>query len=220
MKQLFSWIKEHPYSLWLLYYIPYLICFVLLEHYAVPVFIIHTPIDDQIPFNEYFILPYLLWFPFMFGSLLYFLIKDKRSFQDLCFFMFSGMTVSLLTYLVLPNGLDLRVDFSVDNICAWMVSLIQNVDDSANVCPSIHVASTFSIMLVILRYSKFRHPSWTKLGTSLIAISIILSTMFLKQHSIIDVIAGLALSGILYFVTYRLNWRRLFYSTKLHFLAD
>lgn len=220
MKQLMTWVKEHPYSFWLLYYIPYLICFVLLEHFAVPVFIIHTPIDDQIPFNAYFILPYLLWFPFMFGFLLYFLFKDKHFFQDLCFYMFSGMSISLFIYLILPNGLDLRVDFPIDNVFSWLVSLIQNVDDSANVCPSIHVASTFSIMLVILRYSRFRHGFWTRLVSWIIGISIILSTMFLKQHSIVDVIAGLALSGILYFVTYRLNWRRLFYSTKLHFLAD
>lgn len=215
-----KWVKQHPYSLWLLYYIPYLICFVLLEHFITPVFIIHSPIDDWIPFNEFFILPYLLWFPFMFGSLLYFLWKDKQFFQDLCFFMFLGMSISLLTYLTLPNGLNLRVDFTVDNPFAWLVSFIQGVDDSANVCPSIHVASTFSIMLVIARYPRFSHPQLIKPIAWLIGIAIILSTMFLKQHSVIDVIAGLALSTLLYFVTYRLNWRRLFYSTKLHFLAD
>ena len=71
MKQLFAWIKSHPYSLWLLYYIPYLICFMLLERFITPVIIIHSPLDEMIPFNEYFILPYLLWFPYMFGSFLH-----------------------------------------------------------------------------------------------------------------------------------------------------
>ena len=220
MKQLFAWIKSHPYSLWLLYYIPYLICCMLLERFITPVIIIHSPLDEMIPFNEYFILPYLLWFPYMFGSLLYFLLKDKRYFQDLCFFMFLGMSISLLTYLIVPNGLNLRVNFTVDNIFAWMVQFIQNVDDSANVCPSIHVASTFSIMLVVLRYPHFKHRFLMNAGSACIGISIILSTMFLKQHSVIDVIAGILLSLLLYFVTYHLNWRRLFYSTKLHFLAD
>ena len=220
MKQLFAWIKSHPYSLWLLYYIPYLICFMLLERFITPVIIIHSPLDEMIPFNEYFILPYLLWFPYMFGSLLYFLLKDKRYFQDLCFFMFLGMSISLLTYLIVPNGLNLRVNFTVDNIFVLLVQFIQNVDDSANVCPSIHVASTFSIMLVVLRYPHFKHRFLMNAGSACIGISIILSTMFLKQHSVIDVIAGILLSLLLYFVTYHLNWRRLFYSTKLHFLAD
>ncbi len=220
MKQIFEWIRLHPYCFWLFYYIPYLICFMLLEHFASPIIILHSSIDDMIPFNEFFILPYLLWFPYMFGSLLYFMFKDKTYFQDLCFFMFTGMSISLLIYLVIPNGINLRVDFPVDNIFAWLVHFIQGVDDSANVCPSIHVASTFSIMLVVLRCPKWKHRILVNIGSVFIGLSIILSTMFLKQHSIIDVIAGILLSLILYFVTYHLNWRRIFYSTKLHFLVD
>ena len=220
LKQMIYWIKMHPYSLWLLYYIPYLICFMLFEHFMTPKIIIHSDWDNMIPFNEYFIVPYLVWFPFMFGSLLYFLFKNKRYFQDLCFFMFLGMSISLLIYFIVPNGIDLRVDFTVDNVFAWMVNFIQGVDDSANVCPSIHVASTFAIMLVILRYPYFKHRLLINAGSACIGISIILSTMFLKQHSVIDVIAGLLLSLVLYYVTFHTNWRRIFYSTKLHFLAD
>ena len=50
MRNLLSWIKAHPYSLWVTYYIPYLICFILLEQFSDPKFIIYSPIDDMIPF--------------------------------------------------------------------------------------------------------------------------------------------------------------------------
>ena len=66
MRNLLSWIKAHPYSLWVTYYIPYLICFILLEQFSDPKFIIYSPIDDMIPFCEYFIIFYLMWFPLMF----------------------------------------------------------------------------------------------------------------------------------------------------------
>ena len=220
IRDLLSWIKTHPYSLWVLYYIPYLICFVLLEHFTDPKFIIHSPFDDMIPFCEYFIIPYLMWFPLMFLSLLYFLLKDKETFINLCFFMFTGMSVSLFIYLILPNGLDLRVEITSNNIFSWMVRMIQSVDDPSNVCPSIHVASTLAIMMVVLRYDKFRHPLFAKGGVSLVAIGIILSTMFLKQHSIIDVAAGIALSLFLYIITYHTRWKRLFQHTPLRFLVN
>ena len=105
MRNLLSWIKAHPYSLWVTYYIPYLICFILLEQFSDPKFIIYSPIDDMIPFCEYFIIFYLMWFPLMFLSLLYFLLKDKDAFIDLCFLMFTGMSISLLIYVIAPNGL-------------------------------------------------------------------------------------------------------------------
>ena len=139
MRNLLSWIKAHPYSLWVTYYIPYLICFILLEQFSDPKFIIYSPIDDMIPFCEYFIIFYLMWFPLMFLSLLYFLLKDKDAFIDLCFLMFTGMSISLLIYVIAPNGLDLRVEIASDNLFAWMVRMIQTVDDPTNVCPSIHV---------------------------------------------------------------------------------
>ena len=61
MRNLLSWIKAHPYSLWVTYYIPYLICFILLEQFSDPKFIIYSPIDDMIPFCEYFIIFYLIY---------------------------------------------------------------------------------------------------------------------------------------------------------------
>ena len=207
MRNLLSWIKAHPYSLWVTYYIPYLICFILLEQFSDPKFIIYSPIDDMIPFCEYFIIFYLMWFPLMFLSLLYFLLKDKDAFIDLCFLMFTGMSISLLIYVIAPNGLDLRVEIASDNLFAWMVRII-------------HVASTLAIMMVVLKHREFRHPLLAKGGVSLISVGIILSTMFLKQHSIIDAAAGIALTLILYVITYHTGWRKLFQRTPLRFLVS
>ena len=56
-------IKDYRHAWVLLYGLIYMPWFVYLEgrtdvHY----FLIHSPIDDYIPFIEYFIVPYLLWF--------------------------------------------------------------------------------------------------------------------------------------------------------------
>lgn len=215
-----SWVRTHPYCLLLAYWGFYLIYFFLLERLVVPRYILHSSIDDQIPFMEAFIIPYALWFPMLAISQAYFLFTSKKEFQNLCFFMFTGMTISLLIYTILPNGLELRVDHYSDNFLGNIVQALQEFDSPTNVCPSIHVASTLAINIVVLKYHDFRHPLLVKGTTTLISIGIILSTMFLKQHSIIDVAAGLALTAALYPITYHVNWRKLFARTPLRSIVD
>lgn len=211
-----TFIKKYPYALMLCYWILYLIYFFLLEHFAIPSYILYSPLDDYIPFMELFMIPYAMWFPMLAISQGYFLFKHhKQEFQDLCFFMFSGMSIALLIYTILPNGLNLRVDVYPDNLLGQIVKLLQGFDTPSNVCPSIHVSSTLAIHIAVLRHKNFKHPNLVKWITSIVSILIILSTMFLKQHSIIDVIAAIVLTIILYPITYHMNWRKLFLRTPL-----
>lgn len=214
-----KWIKERPHSLWLLYYIPYAITFFLLERVIEPKYIIYSSLDDLIPFVSAFIYPYLSWFPFMFGFLIYFLIKDKESFVNLCFCMFTGMSISLLVYVIFPNGLDIRVIDTGTGITDRFVQMIQSVDNSNNVCPSIHVSSTLAIMLVILKSQALKEKRGIKSLSLLLGILIILSTMFLKQHSIIDVATGAILTTVLYGITLHSNWKEALSNTRFAFLV-
>ena len=210
-----TWIKEHPYCLLLSYWIFYLIYFELLEHFAVPNYMIKSSLDDLIPFMEIFVIPYFLWFPLLVLPMAYFLFHAKKEFQNLCFFMFTGMTFCLLVYTFFPNGLQLRVEITRDNLCADIVRMLQSIDTPTNVCPSIHVSSTVAICIVVWKYQNFKHPVWIKGSTIIVSILIILSTMLIKQHSIIDAAAGILLSAVLYVVTYHYDWRRLFSRTIL-----
>lgn len=208
LKKTAAWIREHPYSLCLLYFIPYLIYFELLETFAVPRFIIHCPLDDWIPFHEGFVIPYFAWFPMLAVSLGYFLFHSRKDFLDLCFIMFSGMTICLIIYTLLPNGLQLRPVVEHDNLLAKIASLLYAIDTPTNVCPSIHVSSTVAIMMIVQRYQNFRHPVLIKGITIFTGIAICLSTVVLKQHSVIDVILGLILTLLLYRVCMQTDWLR------------
>lgn len=203
-----DWIKEHPYSLCLLYFIPYLIYFELLEHFMVPRFFIHCPLDDWIPFHEIFVIPYFFWFVMLALSLGYFLFHSREDFLDLCFVMFTGMTICLMIYTVLPNGLRLRPVVTRDNILANIARMLYRIDTPTNVCPSIHVSSTVSILLITARYKGFRYSKATKTITWFCGIMVCLSTMVLKQHSIIDVLLGTLLTLLLYRLCQQTNWQR------------
>lgn len=218
LQSLKIWLRKHPYAYALLYFVPYLITFELLERFAVPRYYIHCPIDDWIPFHESFVIPYFAWFPLLAISLGYFLFHSREEFLNLCFMMFTGMTICLLIYIILPNGLHLRVEITGKNILADIARLLQSIDTPTNVCPSIHVSSTIAICFAVWRSHLFRHPLAIKFLCFIISMLICLSTMVLKQHSFIDVVLGILLSCALYYVTYHTNWQKYFMKTPLRIL--
>lgn len=168
--------------------------------------VMHTGLDDYIPFNEYFIIPYLLWFVYVGGALMYFFFTNKQDYYKLCTFLFVGMTVSLLICTFFPNGTDLRV--SVDpskNLCSWLVSVVHAADTSTNVFPSIHAFNSFGVHFAVINSCALKKNRLIRCGSFALMVSICLSTMFLKQHSAIDVTGAMILAYVLYPLVYGTN---------------
>ena len=67
--------------LWiLLYFFVYMAWFNYVEKTVTTHFhVIHVPIDDYIPFCEYFVIPYLLWFPFVGWGIAYMALHNKTA---------------------------------------------------------------------------------------------------------------------------------------------
>ncbi len=194
------WVKENPHCLVLLYFIVYVVWFFGLEFFAEPKYWIVCPWDDFIPFCEYFIVPYAMWFPYFLGALAFFLFRSQEIFLKLCFVMFVGMTICLMIYTIAPNAIDLRQEITGENLFCWIAGLLRTVDTPTNVCPSIHVSSTLAVHWAVRRYRGWKHPALTKCLSWILALSICASTVFLKQHSIIDVIWGAVLTAALILV--------------------
>ena len=146
-----SFLKKYRHAWVLSYFLIYMPWFVYLEKRTdVRHYMIHSPIDNHIPFIEYFIIPYLLWFIFIAVTVAYFLIKDKWGFYRLCAFLFSGMTIFLIICTVFPNALNLRPTvFPRDNMFTDMVKVLYKTDTPTNVLPSIHVFNSIGAGIAI-----------------------------------------------------------------------
>ncbi|MCD8012174.1 MAG: phosphatase PAP2 family protein [Lachnospiraceae bacterium] len=83
------------------------------------------------------------------------------------------------------------------------------MDAAVNVCPSIHVSSSVSIALVTAKSKLFQERKDCRAVIILLMILISISTLFVKQHSVIDVVCGAAVSLVLYVIAYYTNWRKL-----------
>lgn len=181
----------------------YLYWFVYIEkhkfaHYAV----IHTVIDDYIPFLEVFIIPYYMWFLYVSLTLLFFMFSfDIEDYYKNFFFLATGMTVFLVISTLFPNMHHLRpAVMPRDNIFTHLVQIIYSTDTPTNLWPSIHVYNSIGTMIAVHHSKRFN-----KTGTvimDIIGILIILSTLFVKQHSFYDVITAFIMAIIFYLFFY------------------
>lgn len=194
-----------------LYILIYLPWFLFLEkHVTTHYHVIQIRLDEHIPFIEYFIIPYLMWFVFIAAVVLYFFFTDVSGFYKLTGFMFTGMTIFLIISTVFPNGQDLRpVVFERDNIFVDMVRMLYRTDTCTNVFPSLHVFNSLSVCVAIADSSRLKKYRGVCLGAYILAGLIILATMFLKQHSVLDVLGASLMACILYQFVYAPSRRRL-----------
>lgn len=197
-----SWFSRHPIWFMAFYLVFYLSVFHWLEaNITVPEVWVHCRLDDLIPFCKYAVIPYFAWFVWIPFTLFYLLWKAPRAdFWRLCLPLFAGMTIALAVYVVIPNGLDLR-PYRVygSDFFARTVRRLYDTDTATNVCPSIHVFNSVTLMMAYYRSRIFDEPCrrWMRPAAAVLCVSIIASTVLLKQHSCIDVVLGILLALVL-----------------------
>lgn len=173
---------------WVLYFAAY-----FLTENLIPVencHVIHCGLDDIIPFCEWFIIPYVLWYPLIIFSLGYFALYNVDSFKKLQTFIMITQLVATIIYIVYPNCQNLRpTEFTRDNILTDYIGFLYAFDTNTGVCLSLHCAYSIGIASVWL---KEKDVSWAWKGFIVIFVILIcLSTMFIKQHSAVDFFAAL-----------------------------
>lgn len=164
---------------------------------------IYCPADDLIPFCEWFVLPYMFWFVYLVGMHPYTLLYDVEAFKKMMRFIIITYTVTIIIYLIFPTCQNLRpTAFERDNFLTRFMAGFYEFDTNTNVCPSIHVIGTLAVFFTAL-HSKSIRGFWVKFAFAAAALLICASTVFLKQHSIIDVLAALPICAVAYVVCFK-----------------
>lgn len=188
----------------ILYGIIYMQWFAWLEknvtsHYR----LIHLKPDDLIPFCELFVIPYLLWFAYVAVVVLYFFFKDKDDYFRICTFLFTGMTVFLIVSTLWPNGHNLRpAVMPRDNVFTGLVSMLYKADTPTNLWPSIHVYNSLGCHFAVMKSARLEKHKGIRTGSLILCMSIILSTVFIKQHSVFDVTTAFIMAAVMYGIVY------------------
>lgn len=191
---------RHFYSL--LIFIPLLLWFKYCEDNIVPRYIMHSPLDDRIPFIKQFVIPYIVWYFYIAFGLVYVGIHSKQDYYKLLLFLAGGMAICYIIYMIFPNAQDLRPEITQKDTFSIIIKYLYEIDTPTNVCPSIHVLNSVAVDAALRNCSNFSSKKRAKEISFIIMISICISTLFIKQHSIIDFINGFILAVVFYIPIY------------------
>lgn len=163
------------------------------RHYAP----MHCALDELIPFCEWALIPYLFWFVFLAGTLAYVFFFDVPAFRRMMRFVIVTYGITLVIYILFPTCQQLRPEaFARDNVLTRFVAWFYTFDTNTNVCPSLHVIGSAAAMLALRNCSALRdRPAWRR-GAVAAAVCISLSTVFMKQHSVLDVLCALPVCAL------------------------
>lgn len=156
--------------------------------------VLFLPWEARIPFIPEFEFIYILGYVFPVAAV--FKLPDIHRFRQLVTAFPLTLVVAYATYLLFPVYLE-RPVLEVDSLATFMLS-IEYLDPSYNHFPSLHVATSWLVYFAC-RHGIRRHKLF--LGT---VIGISVSTIFVKQHYVVDVVWGVVLATAAWVIAARL----------------
>lgn len=160
-------------------------------------------LDDYVPFNEWFVIPYLYWFVFLIGTLVYTFFADVPVFKQMMHFVIVTYTSALVIFFLFPNCQLLRPEtFERDNMLTRFMAGFYEFDTNTNVFPSLHVVGSMAALFAAWRANGLRTTLWRTVSV-ISAVLISVSTVFLKQHSVLDIFGAIPVCALGYFLCFR-----------------
>ena len=112
------------------------------------------------------------------------------------------MSISTVIFLLYPSCQNLRPDsFPRDNLLTNCVKLLYAADTNTNVFPSEHAIGSAAVWFAAMHAKPLRTPLRITLIT-LLTMMTCFSTIFLKQHSIIDILAAIPVCLVAYYFSF------------------
>ncbi len=159
-------------------------------------------IDEVIPFNSLFIIPYYLWYALIFIVPYYLFLKDKDMFYKyiICY-VFTAL-ISNTIFLFYPTMV-IRPEIEVTNITTFLTNFIYIIDNPAINCfPSLHCAISMLFILTSCTSKKINNKF--KIFIFFMSVLVMLSTLFTKQHVFVDLVSG-DIIALIVFIIFRKN---------------
>ncbi len=151
--------------------------------------------ERETPLRPEFVFIYLTIYPTFLLPFLF--IHQKDFFRLFSFAYITVMCICYVVYLFYPVSFE-RPELTVNSFSTWVLAIVYGADRPWNCFPSLHVAMSLLAALTILEVHRIRG-----MLTLLLTFLIALSTILIKQHYVLDVVAAMLLTATIYFVYIR-----------------
>lgn len=151
------------------------------------------PLDELIPFVPSAILIYVLAFV---SWVIGFVVIARES-KTVCYEYLSGEIIGkficMVFFFIVPTTI-VRPEVSDGGFCNWLTQIIYSSDSPDNLFPSIHCLESWFCFRASLKCKKVGNAYKVIMGV--FAVLVFASTVLVKQHFFIDIIAGVAVAEI------------------------
>lgn len=157
--------------------------------------VIDDSVTNKVPMWSFFIIPYNLFAPFVIITMI--LVWNKNSMlEKFIISIIFTILISDAIYIIYPTKM-IRPEVHGNNIFTDFISMVYKLDPPFNSFPSLHVSLTLLSLMVLFSYKRI-------IGCVFLipAITIIISTLFVKQHYFADVIGGFAIAPIMFYLIF------------------
>ena len=156
-------------------------------------------IDKKIPLISWFVYFYYLTFPLGLVTFFYVAYKDKKSLYNIFLTLCISFAISGLIYLVGQTEFT-KPDFTPVTFTDKLVVWTWGSTNPVNCFPSQHCFMAFAVMIAVCSSKGLN--IFYRIISFIISIFIILSTVFIRQHFLLDMVASFDIMFIVFGLVY------------------
>ena len=216
LKRIIYEVKKYEYKIdlvWFVLFPLFNIVYILANHIYKKGFDLTIALDTQIPLVSIFVVPYIYWYIYMIVGYFLISINNRKEYMRSILGLFLGMWISYIIYFIFPTEIA-RPNLVDSSFFNRILNIIYAMDRPFNCFPSLHVLGTYFVM----RYTKKENNKYIYFYTKVVGILIILSTVFIKQHFVLDVVAAIVLVEIINIIVRKISDERLEKCLKVPYL--
>lgn len=155
--------------------------------------ILAFPIDQWIPFNRFFILPYYYWYFYVAAAVLVMLLqRDGKNYYRMVLSMFTGVLACSIIFVAYPTYVP-RPELVGTDFLTGMIRRIYTIDPPYNCFPSMHVLYAVISCWYLAIFKRIGW--WFDVLNAASCIIICLSTVYTKQHYTPDILGGIVVGA-------------------------
>lgn len=172
-------------------------------------------LDIKIPFLPIFIVIYILAYVQWVFSYIFHTKQSKNSCDTIVTANIIAKMIAAVIFIILPTQTTLP-EITGNSIWEQLTQMIYNADTPRTLFPSLHCLESW----LCFRGAFFvkNAPKWYVPAQLIFSVLVFASTVFVKQHFIVDIFAGIAVAEIGLIIAKRKNFGSLFQTidTRLH----
>lgn len=195
MKKFFSENKDYIKNMLLVFGLNAFFYFIV-KKFIGSYHLITSPLDDKIPLIPLFIIFYSIWYPYLFVVYYFIYKKDKDKFKRLINKSIICILIADLCFIIYPTMVSRPPISSYNSLISLMLYITYTTDIPVNCFPSLHCIFAFLVMYAVT-FDKNMNKLF-RIIVGIISPLIVLSTLFVKQHALVDVLGAIIISWIIY----------------------